>query len=71
MPLTTADDYRDDIERIAAGAANVLTAEPVRLLEPTSGTTGGEKLIPYTASLRRQFQWAVAGTNGMDNSASR
>jgi len=26
----------------------------------TSGTTGGEKLIPYTDSLRRQFQRAIA-----------
>src|SRR5437868_3991953 len=60
VPLTTADDYREDVERIAAGAANVLTAEPVRLLEPTSGTTGGEKLVPYTESLRRQFRRAVA-----------
>ncbi len=38
----------------------VLTGERVLLLEPTSGTTGGEKLIPYTESLRRQFQHAVA-----------
>jgi len=30
------------------------------LLEPTSGTTGGEKLIPYTNGLRRQFQRGVA-----------
>src|SRR5262249_10102374 len=30
------------------------------LLERRSGTTGGEKLIPYTDSLRRQFQRGVA-----------
>ena len=46
--------------RIAAGERNVLTADRVLLLEPTSGTTGGEKLIPYTASLRRQFQRGVS-----------
>jgi hypothetical protein len=60
VPLATYDDFADGIRQIAAGRANVLTAEPVRLLEPTSGTTGGEKLIPYTAGLRRQFQRGVA-----------
>ena len=60
VPPATYDDLADRIRRIAAGEANVLTREPVRLLEPTSGTTGGEKLIPYTAGLRRQFQRGVA-----------
>jgi hypothetical protein len=60
VPLATYDDFAAGIHRIAAGEANVLTCEPVRLLEPTSGTTSGEKLIPYTAGLRRQFQRGVA-----------
>ena len=59
VPPATYDDLADEIRRIAAGEANVLNREPVRLLEPTSGTTGGEKLIPYTAGLR-QFQRGVA-----------
>ena len=60
VPLSRSDDLAAAVGRIAAGAANVLTRERVRLLEPTSGTTGGEKLIPYTQSLRRQFQRGVA-----------
>jgi hypothetical protein len=60
VPPTTYDDFAADIHRIAAGETNILTREPIRLLEPTSGTTGGEKLIPYTAELRRQFQRGVA-----------
>ncbi|TMQ32477.1 MAG: GH3 auxin-responsive promoter family protein, partial [Planctomycetota bacterium] len=60
VPLSGYEDYAPFIERIAAGKAGVLTADPVQLLEPTSGTTCGEKLIPYTAGLRRQFQRAVA-----------
>ena len=60
VPPSRYEDYEDPIKRIADGAPDVLTREPVTLLEPTSGTTGGEKLIPYTASLRRQFQRAVA-----------
>jgi hypothetical protein len=60
VPLSRYDDYTESIERIAAGRANVLTRDRIELLEPTSGTTGGEKLIPYTAGLRGQFQKAVA-----------
>ena len=60
VPLSTHDDYAELLHRIAAGEANVLTGERVELLEPTSGTTRGEKLIPYTAALRREFQRAVA-----------
>jgi hypothetical protein len=59
VPLSVYDDYREAIERIADGRPNILTAEPVRLLEPTSGSTGGEKLIPYTPTLRAQFQRGI------------
>ena len=64
VPLSCYDDYRAAIERIAAGRANVLTAEPVRLFEPTSGSSGPEKLIPFTRGLRRQFQRGVAAWVG-------
>lgn len=60
VPAATYADLAPLIERIGNGEANVLTTERVDLLEPTSGTTGGEKLIPYTAALRRQFQRGVA-----------
>ena len=60
VPPATFDDFAPLVERIAAGEANVLTREPVLLLEPTSGTSGVEKLIPYTAGLRRQFQRGIA-----------
>jgi hypothetical protein len=60
VPLATYDSYAGAIQEIAAGKNNILTAERVELLEPTSGTTSGEKWIPYTSLLRRQFQRAVA-----------
>ena len=60
VPLALYDDFAPAVQRIADGVKNILTAEPVTLLEPTSGTTSGEKLIPYTAGLRRQFQRGVA-----------
>jgi hypothetical protein len=60
VPLGHYEDFAESIRRIGSSEAGLLTSEPVRLLEPTSGTTGGEKLIPYTAGLRRQFQRGVA-----------
>ncbi len=55
VPLSTWDDHADAVARIAAGATGVLTAEPVRLLEPSSGSTAATKLVPYTAGLRADF----------------
>jgi hypothetical protein len=52
-------DYRDDIAAVTAGRPNVLTSEPVLLLQPTGGTTGGTKLIPFTRSLGREFRAAL------------
>lgn len=60
VPLSDYEALRPAIERIAAGETNVLTCEPVELFEPTSGSTGGDKLIPSTRSMRRQFQRGVA-----------
>ena len=54
------DDFREAIVRIAMGERGVLTRDSVSMFEPTSGTTSGEKLIPYTADLQRQFQRAIA-----------
>jgi hypothetical protein len=59
VPLATYENFADAVGRIAAGQTNVLTREPVTLLEPTSASTGGEKLIPYTAELRRQFHAGI------------
>ena len=59
LPLTDYDDDRDAIDRIRRGEQNVLTTEPVLLLQPTSGSTSGTKLIPYTASLQDEFGRAI------------
>lgn len=60
VPLRQFDEFREWTERIADGRANVLTREPVRLLEPTSGTgNNGTKLIPYTRGLQREFHGAI------------
>jgi hypothetical protein len=59
VPLATFDEYRPWINRVAGGTPNVLTRERVRLMEPTSGSSGATKLIPYTATLQQEFQRAI------------
>jgi hypothetical protein len=59
VPLADYADFAADIAALAAGAPAALTATPVRLLQPTSGSSGSPKLIPYTAALRREFQAAI------------
>jgi hypothetical protein len=58
-PIVGYDELRPWIERIKAGGQAVLTEEPVLMLEKTSGSSSAAKYIPYTASLRREFQRAV------------
>ena len=61
VPIRDYEDFRPYIERIAAGESGVLTAERVLLFEPTGGSESAQpKLIPYTASLRWEFQRAIA-----------
>lgn len=64
VPPCDYDDLAAAIDRIAAGAPNVLTAERVLLLQPTSGSTSDRKLIPYTATLRTQYQRCVSAWVG-------
>jgi hypothetical protein len=60
LPLTSYDDYLPYIDRIAAGEENVLTADPVLLFEPSSGSTAASKLIPYTRSLQAEFRRGIS-----------
>lgn len=54
VPLRTYEELAPYI------AANALTAEPIEHFEPTSGSTGATKLIPYTRSLRAEVARAIA-----------
>ncbi|MCC6151131.1 MAG: GH3 auxin-responsive promoter family protein [Planctomycetes bacterium] len=60
VPVRSYDDFAPWIERIRLGESNVLTAERVLRLIPSSGSTSARKLIPYTASLQREFGAAIA-----------
>ena len=59
VPILEYEDYRPYIQKIEAGKRQVLTQEPVLLLEPTSGSSGKAKYIPYTKKLKKAFQKAV------------
>ena len=59
VPLSTYEDYREAVDRIARGEPNVLTGDPVIRLVPTGGSTSGRKLIPYTRALRAAMDEAV------------
>ena len=60
VPVVTFDSLENEIEAIKQGRQGVLTEEPVIWMEKTTGSTGASKYIPYTASLKREFQAAVA-----------
>ncbi len=59
VPIVGYDDLEPWVKRIRQGEPNVLTSEPVVIMEKTSGSSGASKYVPYTASLRREFQNAV------------
>ncbi|MDB4887358.1 MAG: autotransporter [Gemmatimonadetes bacterium] len=59
VPLVEHDDLVPWIDRIAAGEANVLTRAPVRFMEPTGGSSGYMKLVPYTDALLGEFSAAT------------
>jgi hypothetical protein len=59
VPPCEYEDYQESIVEIAGGAPYILTRDPVRILEPTSGSSSASKLIPYTNSLHREFQAGI------------
>jgi hypothetical protein len=60
VPLSDYDTLQPWVERIRTGEPNLLTAETVTRLVPTSGTTTARKLIPFTTALQRDFNRAIA-----------
>ena len=60
VSLTAYDDYIAYTQHISDGFPMVLTSEPVRMFELSSGSTHASKLIPYTARLKAEFQRGIA-----------
>lgn len=59
VPIVGYDEIEDWIERIRSGEERALTTAKVTHLIPTSGSSGGRKLIPFTAQLQREFNAAI------------
>lgn len=55
-PVTRYDHYMEQIETLKETGVHPTYHEKVTRLCPTSGTSGGNKLIPYTKSLKGAFQ---------------
>ena len=55
VPLADYESFSLQVARMRAGKRNVLCREQPRLFQPTSGSTGAGKWIPYTPSLKREF----------------
>ncbi len=59
VPLTDYATLQPSIRRIADGEPDVLACGRVTHLVPTSGSTGAQKLVPFSASLQAAFSAAV------------
>ena len=59
LPIVDYDALEPWIERVAAGEAAALTAEPVRTIERSGGSTATNKLVPYTTGLLAEFSAAT------------
>jgi hypothetical protein len=59
VPVGDFDDLREWIHRAGDGRPNVLTAAPVRFVEPSGGTSGLSKEVPYTQRLLDEFSAAT------------
>lgn len=59
VPLVDYDAIAPWVDRAAAGEQAVLTTAPVRFMEPTGGSSGLLKLLPYTAALLDEFSAAT------------
>lgn len=78
VPLTVYEDYEPYIQAMADGETGVLTKEKVTLFELTSGSSGSKKMIPYTKTLKAEFQRGIkpwlydlySKVNGVDRGKS-
>jgi hypothetical protein len=59
VPMRTWEELRPWLDAVVAGTPDVLTRDPVRRLVPTSGTSGGRKLVPTGAALLEDFRRAL------------
>jgi hypothetical protein len=59
VPISDYEAYRLYIEQLEEKEEKLLTEEKIITFEPTSGSTKAAKLIPYTKSLKEEFQKGI------------
>jgi hypothetical protein len=59
VPVRGYDAYEPWIDRVARGESQVLSGEPVLMMERSGGSTRATKLVPYTRALRSEFAAAT------------
>lgn len=59
FPISGHAAFEASVAEIARGKSGVLTTEPAARLLPTSGSTSGSKLVPWTATLGREFRRGI------------
>ncbi|HAZ14035.1 MAG: hypothetical protein A2X86_17145 [Bdellovibrionales bacterium GWA2_49_15] len=59
VPIVDYDAIEKHIQSCAAGEKNILCAENIKLMELSGGSSGPEKLIPYTKGLLQEFSSAI------------
>ena len=59
VPIHEWEDIEPWVSLIKKGDQNILTKQHVELFEETSGTSSFSKLIPYTATLKKEIQQGV------------
>lgn len=59
VPLSDYSTYSPYIEKLCEGEEDLLTTERILAFEPTSGSTKAAKLIPYTKTLKEEFQRGI------------
>ncbi len=60
VPVRGYDALAESIEAISNGEPGVLTDDRVKLFQPTSGSSSPTKLIPWTATLGREFRRGIS-----------
>lgn len=71
IPILPYSSYEADLDRIAAGEQNILTADPVVYLTLTSGSTGKKKTIPTTRRSQNITRQATLTSIGFLSAALR
>lgn len=59
VPISDYTAFAPWIDRICRGETNILTRDRVTHLIPTSGSSGAQKLIPFTSGLQSEFNAAI------------